>query len=248
MVDTGPDGPPTYRTEVEVGGGQTAMHSGSGDQYNRFGGHGPQLIALLVVLVGAVAGILLSPAASGSQVVSYVLLVVICAIVAGFCLWWLLGRTRRKAVGYLGLISGVIVSGVLAAAWQRALAGHGDVAVNVTSQVTPHDVQSLADNGRATMVVDGPSPRSFLRVRISLDDHYPDGVCAAMNGTRAEIRLLGDGAKSITLSGDHQTGDIDLRGARQHVELEAVVRAGEGCVMDLHLESVVLHDNEWWLP
>ncbi|MFF3452506.1 hypothetical protein ACFYXJ_35825 [Streptomyces sp. NPDC002667] len=244
MTDSGASDVPPQRNVYP--GRQSPTHAGDGNQFNLFKDSSwVQACSLIVVGLGTVVEIVMAPEGSGTQHFVYGVMVILCGITAALCLWFAYERARKKLAASLALVMGAVLSAGIAAGCYKVLADHGDLTVPVTVRKP----KPLADKGRSTADIDAGAARSYVRVRVTLPDHYSDDTCVA--SAKAEVMPSVDGvareADAVTLMSGH-SGDIDLNGARRHVELDAVVRAGKGCLVDLSFESAVLHDDEWWLP
>ncbi|MFJ3710664.1 hypothetical protein [Streptomyces sp. NPDC090053] len=244
MADDGEDHRAQHRTSVDPEGGNNAIHTGSGRQYIRFGGPWAQAVALVAVVAGVVLGTVMMPKASASQHGLYIVMLVLCAIAGGVCLWSACNGAGKRPASFIWLIAITVVSAALAAGQYMLLAAHGELAS--TAQV--RNTRPLADGGRTEVDIDSAAPRSHVRIHVMLPDRSSTSMCHAE--TTVSLAPVVDGtqldAEAITLK-NGGTGDIDLHGARDHIGLKAVIDSKKGCLTYLQIESAVLHDENWWL-
>ncbi|MGW2087852.1 hypothetical protein [Streptomyces sp. NPDC001880] len=240
--------PSPHRTQVEAKGGSNAFHTGSGNQYVKFGGFWAQTVVLIAGVAGASAGIVMAPESSESQYAFYCVLLILCVITSVVCLWFACDGTRKRLVAFVGLVSTAVASMALAAGSYKLLADHGDL----DAQVVVQSKGPAGNRDAVVVVVDAASSRSHLRIQVFIDDKISTDMCHV--DSTVSVMPVVDGKplknEAITLGNEHM-GDINLHGAREHVTLRAVVdtsQAGENCRLNIRFDSAVLHDHEWWLP
>lgn len=246
MPDNGESRNVNNQSSVGTEGGNNVIHTGSGRQDVRFGGPWAQAVALVAVLVGVVVGTVMMPTGSGGQHSLYVVVLILCALACGSCLWSACNGVRKKPTAFTWLIAVPVVSAALAAGQYMLLDAHGDL-------TTTTDVQSkpLADGGRTKVTIDSADARTHVRIHVMLPDQSSTSMCF-MDTTVSLVPVVGGsplGSEKITLKND-KTGDIDLHNPQKHIELTALIDAGpdgKNCLTNLQIESAVMHDDAWWL-
>lgn len=247
-------GPVRHRTQVEVSNGRNAFHIGPGNQYVKFGGTWAQAVALIAGVAGASVGIAMAPDASRNQYVIYCALMILCVTVSVVCLWFACDGVNKKLTAFASLTVVAVAGAAFATGSYKLLADHGSLNMNLSIPVSSDGSVkgegggSMKDKEEVTVSFDAPSPRSYLRITLFIEDKVYGSTCDAHSSVSLGPTV--NGGKMVTLE-DGQTRDIYLSGRRKNVELRAVVdtsKGGTNCRVNLRFGSTVLHDNEWWLP
>ncbi|MFF3629207.1 hypothetical protein [Streptomyces sp. NPDC002164] len=245
--EKGEDAPSRHHTQIEAKSGSNAFHTGSGDQYVKFGGVWAQAVALIAGVAGASVAIAMAPEASDTQYALYCVLVIFCATTSVVCLWSACDGVRKKLTTFTVLVAIAVAGTALATGSYKLLADHGDVELHIP---VPSG-GPMKNKDEVPVTFKAPSPRSHLRVKVFIEDEIRGLTCHAHSVVSLMPIVNGEELKGeMVMLMDGQTGEIPLPGRPEHVELRAVVdtsAGGAGCQVNLRFESAVLHDDEWWL-
>jgi len=184
-----------------------------------------------VVVALVTTALIRGPGGSQDQLTGPYLLAGV-AVVAATLRAWAVVESDRALVS-ITLVA--LICAVAALTWTEHLRSHGEVAV--TDRVHHTDGgRRVADGGVVSFEIREAPQRTHLRLTFAIEDAEPEAQSCRPE-TTLEVRLGQAGARTV----EGAEIDLALGGRPGDILGTILVRTGEGCLMDVSVESAVVH-------